>query len=66
MYFTRLITLDPKNTSNVVKGYQSVAIIEYSQKNYAKARAAYNKILAIDPRNEVAKQGLETLKKIKQ
>lgn len=66
MYFTRLITLDPKNTSNVVKGYQSVAIIEYSQKNYAKARAAYSKILAIDPRNEAAKQGLEALKKIKQ
>lgn len=64
-YSTKLIALDPKSSKNLVQGYTSIAIISSMQKNYAKAKVAYAKILAIDPKNEIAKQGLESLKKTK-
>ena len=61
--FSHLTTLDSKNISNIVKGYTFIASIGLLQKNYAKAKVAYSKVLAVDPNNETAKQGLESIKK---
>jgi tetratricopeptide (TPR) repeat protein len=69
-YYGRMITLDPNNKENKIKGYNGLGLVEREAANnekvnearlpyLAKATDAYNKILAIDPANESAKANLK-------
>jgi tetratricopeptide (TPR) repeat protein len=69
-YYNKMITLDPNNKDNKIKGYNGIGMVERESANnekvnearlpyLAKATEAYNKILAIDPANESAKANLK-------
>ncbi|MCU0472451.1 MAG: tetratricopeptide repeat protein [Bacteroidales bacterium] len=65
-YYNRLITLNPNNKDNKVKGYNGIGLLELRMAGnektnegrlpfLAKSTDAYNKILALDPNNVSAK-----------
>lgn len=65
-YYNRMITLDPNNKDNKIKGYQGIGSVELRSTStektnegrlpyLARATEAYSKILAIDPNNSMAK-----------
>jgi hypothetical protein len=69
-YYNRMITLDPNNKANKIKGYNGIAQADsrsfYNEKTIegklvylSKIQDSNNKISAIDPNNESAKASLK-------
>jgi tetratricopeptide (TPR) repeat protein len=68
-YYSRLIALNPSNKENKIQGYHGIGLVELRQAGVvktnegrlpflARSEDAYNKILAIDPNNALAKNQL--------
>lgn len=61
--FNKIITLDPNNKSNVIKGYISLALVASKKKDYVWCRDIYKKLTILDPSNADFKQGLQSYEK---
>ncbi len=60
----RLINLDPKNKDWQIKGWSSMGIVAYREKNYVAARDAYQNVLKLDPANDRVKKMISDLDKV--
>lgn len=52
IWYKKLVTLDPKNKSWLIRAYSSLGIIHTKRKNYPLAIEYYKKALEIDPKND--------------
>ena len=75
-YYNRMINLNPNNKENKLKGYNGIGSVEIRSTSdektnegrlpyLSRAADAYNKILAIDPKNASAKSQLNYIRNLK-
>ncbi len=50
--YQKIITLDPKNKTWIIKGYEGLAIVAAKKKNYSGARDIFKTLLTLDPGNK--------------
>jgi tetratricopeptide (TPR) repeat protein len=63
-WYTKLLNLDASNKEWQIKALQSMALINYKEKDYISARENYNKILILNPNDRESKKAVEDLTKV--
>jgi tetratricopeptide (TPR) repeat protein len=61
--YQKIIALDPKNKTNLMKGYSGLALVAAKKKNYAGARDLFKTLLTLDPGNKDYQKAEETFEK---
>jgi tetratricopeptide (TPR) repeat protein len=62
-FFSKIITIDPKNKQWVLRGYSSLGIIHTKKKNYPLAIEYYKKALELDPKNDSYQKTIDGINK---